>query len=128
MGWDAYSSVELADELLIKDDTHREAFEQAVKNVLEKCQTVDGFLETGGLDCSACRDMLELAARKSPTPALNWHTCWNKYGMQQDEVKRMHEHCNWKFEFDQDQAWAYWSAREFLRVCAEQGLTIRFDH
>lgn len=128
MGWDAFSSAPLSINkgLKLKHKRHREAFAQAVANVRKHTDMVDGYLDAGALDCSACRDMLEKAAEKS-VKNLNWGLAYEPGGMQPEVVKVMHMFLNWDFRVKKDDIWAYWSAREFVRVCVEQDLAIRFD-
>lgn len=128
MGWDALSTAPIAKskKLQLKYKKHREAFAEAVKTVKENADMVDGGLFYGTLDCSDCKYMLRKAAEFSKED-LNWGLAWEE-GMTPEVVKVMHMFLNWDFKYKKEDAWAYWSAKEFVRVCAEQGLGIRFSY
>lgn len=128
MGWDAHSSATQNWKSRSKKQLAlKEAFKKAHSFVVAKVGQVDGYLQYGGLDCSPCRDMLEKAAERSEK-SLSWNMCWDGDGMPPDAVKVMHMFCDWGFNCKKDEKWAYWSAREFLRVCAENDLSIRFTY
>jgi hypothetical protein len=119
MGWDAYSSAEYLHEVgRFKNPLHTEAFEKACAQVKELGGTVDAFLEMGSLDCSACCRMLEEATGES---------CYNEEGWNADKVQELSEKADWRILYDNDDAWAYWSARKFLETCAELNLSIEFS-
>lgn len=107
MGWDVYAAHENKKRIKVK------AFEKAVKRVLKKADSVDGLLHIGGLDCSDCREMLEEA---TGIPAA----FYSDYSP--DELKKISDSANWDFTFEQENAWAYWSAREFLETCVRLNL------
>jgi|GEM_PF-2228700 len=129
MGWDAYSSAPHSKSVRggLKYKKHREAFNQAVYNVRKNAGSVDGMLQFGGLDCSLCREMMRKAAGLSKKE-LNWGLAWHHDGMKPEFVKVMHMFLNWNFKYKKEDAWAYWSAKEFVRVCADNGLSIKFTY
>ncbi len=120
MGWDAASSANIDWENdKLEDENLDHLFKLAAKYVKEKTGTVDGYLELGGLDVSNCAYMLEKATGKN---------CWNEKGWSVEEVKQLQESANWNFEYDEEEAWSYWSAKKFLEVCAEASLSISFSY
>lgn len=128
MGWDAISSANKTWKSRSKAQIKIiNEFTNAIDNVIKKTGSVDGGLEVGCLDTSACRYMLEKAAESSKE-SLNWGLAYSEGGMSVEAVKVMHMFLNWDFKYKKDDAWAYWSAKEFVRVCAENGLSIRFDY
>lgn len=119
MGWDAYSSVNyLYDQRRIENAEHDAAFKSAAKEVTQLAGTVDGYLETGGLDCSACCKMLQEATGDD---------CYDEEGWSSERVKQLNERADWRIPYGKDDAWAYWSARKFLELCAQFNLSIRFS-
>ena len=118
MGWDAHSSAKVNwDKRKLEDKNIDRLFEGAENYVKEKTGTVDGFLRLGSLDVSRCAYMLEQATGKN---------CWDEKGWTEEEVKRFNETANWDFEYNDEDAWAYWSAKKFLEVCAEANLSVSF--
>lgn len=126
MGWDAFSSYDRRSKSK-QNLAAKKAFEKADKKVMKLTGTVDAYLQHGGLDCSSCREMLEKAAELS-IKNLNWCWAYGEKGMPPEAVKLMHLFCVWDFKFPKHDDWAYWSAKEFLRICAENNLSIRFDY
>lgn len=125
MGWDAYATKDgkglelyLGAFNRIKDDDLRVIFYDAQVNVKLKADVVDGFLRTGGLDCSDCANALEQA------------TGMNCYGedLLSSDVKVYHLLARWENVDESVPKWAKESAKEFLRVCAENDLGIRFSY
>ena len=108
MGWDASC-------LDLKVD--KKPFKQASKEVKQKAGLVDGRLMFGGLDCSTCRRMLQQATDQNCTEGVEWSA---------KQVKQISAAAKWDFTFNAEDAWAYWSARKFLEVCAELGTGIYF--
>lgn len=119
MGWDAHSSV-IMDEVIhqISDETYRKLFTKAAAEVRKITGSVDGFLSLGSLDCSDCCRMLEAATGES---------CYSDSGWDIKKVKQLAANSDWGIPYSEDQAWAYWSARKFLEVCAEGNLSITFS-
>jgi hypothetical protein len=126
MGWDAYSKQDGVNprgfdenrNWIILDPDLRAAFAAATEEVLEKAGGVDGMLERGGLDCSDCGQMLERATGQSVYTYTDWSVA---------KVRRLNKKANWDFEPESGEEWAYWSARKFLEVCAEHGLSVNFS-
>ena len=118
MGWDAFSSVKTLDDCKPKHPEPRRLFRNAHLYVKRKAGSVDGYLEYGSLDCSDCRRMLEEATGES---------CYDENGWSKEKVRDLQKSANWNFEYDPEDAWAYWSARKFLEVCAKLNLSIEFS-
>lgn len=124
MGWDAYCDVERVykhPNMRVPANTKlRQQFKAASEYVKKKAGNVDCLLEGGGLDCDDCAKMLEKATGKS---------CWPEKGIwTSSEVHALKGTQNWNFKFEPADAWAYWSARKFLRVCIANGCIIRFSY
>lgn len=124
MGWDAWA-IDSNDQLVgefqepgsdgirpfvFRNPKVAKAFARALDEVRECAGSADGFLMIGGLDCSACGKMLESATGLSMYPKTPWSA---------DLVKAISKTANWKFWYDPEDAWAYWSARRFLEICGE---------
>lgn len=109
MGWDGFANV-------TKD--HKKKFKAAALRVRNKCGVVDGLLETGGLDCSACAFALEEATGQS---------AWDEDGWTAKKVRRLAKVANWPDEVEPDKCWAVESAKEFLNLCAEINTGISFS-
>ena len=121
MGWDAYSSVKkdyTGKTPKIVNPVHAKAFKNAFAYVKRKAGSVDGYLDGGALDCSACAFMLEKATGR---------TAWFIKGWDKKQVKKIAKKANWDFKYHKDKAWAYWSAKKFLETCAKQDLAIQFS-
>ncbi len=120
MGWDAHSSAKKNwGKKKLSDPEMDAVFLKADEFVLEKCGSRDGYLRMGGLDCSACREMLEQA------------TGWDWYstrGFNSEDIKHMNKNADWEFQFPKDQAWAYWSAKMFLESCAVCNLSVEISY
>lgn len=123
MGWDAYALdaegkalFEYEDRrgLFIKDRVCARAFKNASDDVRNKTKTVDGLLHNGGLDCSACGD------------AIHRLTGVDQYGLALS-IQQVQELTITPYEPLPEDAWAYYSALEFIKVCQEQKLGIRFS-
>ena len=117
MGWDAYSSVDK-----LKGDTKakaKKAFIEAHKRVLKKCGEVDFYLHDGALDVSWSGHMLSQATNEPVYVDKPWDI---------EKVHKLRNKANWNFEYEKEQEWAYWSAREFLNVCAKYNLSITFSY
>ena len=111
MGWDAFSSANDKYDYGIKafnDPILDIAFGDAVTQVLAKCGTVDSLLRMGALDCSLCAEMIRTATDIDP------------YGdaLSTEAVKLSYKNSDWEFGYDKEEAWAYWSAYYFLKVCS----------
>ena len=118
MGWDAHTSAEKVwEKRRLKDKFQNSAFKKADKFVFKKTGSADAYLRLAGLDCSACAEMLQKATGRD---------CWGD-DWSVDEIESINKNANWDFEYDQDKAWAYWSAKEFLRLCAKFRLSVTFS-
>ena len=118
MGWDAYSSAKVdyrKNEIV--DLKLQMLFKNAETDVKSKAVYVDGILYKGGLDCSECRDMLQKATNESV------YEDWSE-----EKVREVAAKSNWDFEFEFENAWAYWSARTFLEICSNNNLSISFSY
>lgn len=113
MGWDAYAQGPQGGELKHAD---LKEFEKAAKLVRDVCGTVDGLLDEGGLDVSNCAYALEGATCQS---------AWNEHGWSAEAVKDYWAKSDWHISAE---PWAACSARMFLKVCAERGLSIQFSY
>lgn len=107
MGWDMYARGPRGGRR-----PQREKFVAASKFVIAKAGSVDCLLEVSALDCSACayalQDMTGLSAW------LDWSI---------DDVQKAWAKAKQVKPKDiEAEPWAYWSAREFLRICAENKL------
>ena len=119
MGWDAHSTAKKDwEKKKLKDPTTDKLFKNAEAYVKRKAGSVDGYLRMAGLDCSSCAEMLERATGRS---------VWDERDWNKDFVVKVNEKANWDFEYEQEQAWAYWSAKKFLESCAKAGLSIYFS-
>ena len=52
--------------------------------------------------------------------------CWGD-DWQADKIQSINEKSNWDFEYSKEDAWAYWSAKKFLELCARFKLTVIFS-
>lgn len=130
MGWDAYATKngkhiktkinwsKDSFEYFIENPTIREQFELARRLVLDKTTSVDGLLEKGGLDCSACARVIESATNES---------AYSEDGWSEEKTKRLFVKARWEFIAEEDRDWAYWSAYFFLRTCVENGYGVSFS-
>lgn len=132
MGWDAIAMYADGSEIerfygwekgydkrrQIGDKALNKAFRKASKEVADKAGCVDGLLCRAALDCRTCAEMLEQATGEG---------MWRDEDATAEEVKCWSKEANWDFEYDENDAWAYWSARRFLELCAEHGLAINFS-
>lgn len=121
MGWDAYAIkngkwIYNIAKKEFYDLKHEILFTDAVKLVVQKTKSCDGYLRDGALDCTVCAEAIEEASGYIPYPndPLNFH-----------EVKELWDKCDWTK--CTGKPWAIESAKEFLRVCAENNLGIRFS-
>lgn len=114
----------------LDDPVLREAFEAAVKRIMNADLNVDAGLHLGMLSTS--RACLALIRSRPGWRCGDPHNdpLFNDDGVAAwtvEEVKTMHETACWPERLDPSpggDASAIASAREFLRVCAEQGLGI----
>jgi hypothetical protein len=123
MGWDAQSSTKLdfkrRGESKIVDPKIRKAFHDAAKRVIAKAGHADPYLlQYGGLDFREC-GMILCEATKASVRCEGWSV---------NMVKGLWVTADWNFDYSDYEAWHYWSAREFLRVCAENNLEIKFSY
>jgi hypothetical protein len=109
MGWDAISSV--GKRMCVLSE-----FKNAEKDVIYKTGHCDGALHIGCLDCKECGEMLEIATGESV------YIYWSE-----SKVKKLNSKANWDFQYNKEDAYAYWSARYFLAVCAKNELSISFS-
>lgn len=115
MGWDAYSIGD--EESGLSAFQVRTCFQEATLFVQALTGVADAWLPKGGLDCSVCARMLAKATGEDV-----YGDPWTA-----EKVKELNASASWGFVFEEDQAWAYWSARKFLETCAELGLGIEFS-
>lgn len=127
MGWDAYATKKNGETLkwttrspyrIMHHPKYRKEFEQARDEVLSSAGTVDWMLPIGGLDCSACAEMIEKATSE---------TCWTETPWPPERVRLLNGDAYWGFDYTEDEAWAYHSAKQFLQTCATLGLGIKFS-
>lgn len=111
MGWDMFVRDELLTPKVIAD------FQEASGRVIELAGSVDGLLSSGALDCSACARQMERMSAKSAwcdwAPEDFKEAVLAAVDVEPPECAEPPEENN---------LWAYWSAREFIRVCAKHGL------
>lgn len=121
MGWDAFSTAEISKSsgFKLKHKRHREAFKAACDEVRMHADMIDGGLDAGVLDCSDCRNMLQTAFNGEYSVYTDWTP---------EQLTALNDVANWDFKYSKDDAWAYWSARLWLKTCAELGLGARFSY
>lgn len=108
MGRDIISSVKVDyEKLVIENPDIDSLFNAAADLVIEKAGSYDGGLRLGGLDCSTSIRMLEKAVGLSLSHE-HYHIATQLQMMS-----------NWDFEYSDEDAWAYWSARKFMECCCE---------
>ena len=108
MGWDAYAN----------NQRNKKAFKEASERVRKKVGTVDGFLQSGGLDCSTCATELERATGEN---------VYSEFGWSHEMVKVLARDAFWDYDdTESDRLWALESAREFLETCASINTGINF--
>ena len=90
MGWDAYAFSEEGIDL--------DVFKSAHTEVIEIAGAVDGLLDDGALDCSACGRMIEKMTGASMLDANGWGA---------GTVRRLVEQIDFDFAFHEDVDWAY---------------------
>jgi len=110
MGWDAISSVGKNKAIIAK-------FKEAEKLTIAMAGCADANLWFGGLDCQECGEMLTIATGES-VYVESWSV---------EKVKQLYKKANWDFQYNKEAAWAYWSARYLLAVCARHELSILFS-
>ena len=111
MGWDAYSEGKNKKLAL-------NSFRKLSDEIIKKTGGVDAYFFEGELDVSTSARMLEKGTGQNV-----YGDCWTA-----EQVKDYNENANWDFEYEEDDAWAYWSAREFLKICAQYNLSIKFSY
>lgn len=52
---------------------------------------------------------------------------WDERDWDKEFLIKVNKQANWEFEYQQEEAWAYWSAKKFLETCAKAGLSISFS-
>ena len=134
MGWDAYAITKKNKDLAVDyhgndiSDVYKtptliyppfeEGFKAARKKTIKKAKMADAYLGHGGLDCSECAYMLNKAIKGSHA----WEDKWTA-----THVKKLAKSADWNFTYDEDDTWAYYSAKHFLETCAKLNLGIRFS-
>ena len=106
---------------IIANDEYYAAFTDAADVVKRKCGVVASSLRLGSLNCSECRRAIDRCGGFDP---------WTREltPEQVQVVVRDWKHlvrAEWQGQVGVD--WAEASAFEFLRVCAEHGLGVRFS-
>lgn len=114
MGLDTYSSAFGKESMT---EHLKSEFTKAWEFIVDKTGSCDGGFVSGYLDTSTCGKMLNRATGKGV-----YGDDWSK-----EEVKQLYETANWNFSYSEDEEWAYWSARKFLEVCANNDLSIEFS-
>lgn len=123
MGWDAFATKNgedikhLLNPYKVKDNELRKKFKEAVKLVRSKYEYADGLLDCGGLDCSDCAYALQDATGM---------ICWGK-PLNPKQVKEYYKKADWENVDDSLEKELVASAKEFLKVCAENNMGIRFS-
>ncbi len=118
MGWDAHTNAKINwNKRQLSNKEQRIAFKEAFDFVKLEAGQVDGYLDMAGLDCSACAKMLEKATGRD---------CWGN-DWKSNEIQSILEKSNFYFEFSKEDAWAYWSAKKFIELCAKFKLTVTFS-
>lgn len=115
MGWDAITNVYNYETKKYTNRNFSKAFRQAAAAVTLLTGSVDGDLCHGGLDCSLCRKFLEKAT------GLVCYIDWDAA-----ETVKIEASANWDFYYKPDEAWAYFSAKLFLEICAHHKLAVTF--
>lgn len=119
MGWNATTNAKVydseKDKWIWRSPDIKEAFSKAADFTWGVTGFVDGYLRNGGLDCWKSGVALEEATGKD-THGRSWTRC-----------KEIWDKSNWNFWYGPEDAWAYLSARQFLKVCAEYDLIIEFN-
>ncbi len=110
MGWDAISSAGKRTGILSE-------FKNVEKDVIYETGNCDGSLHNGCLDCKECGEMLTIATGESV-----YGESWSS-----EKVKLLYQTAYWDFQYNNENAWAYWSSRYFLAVCAKHELSISFS-
>lgn len=123
MGWDAFATTPQYPEglfdrdLNIIDHVYARAFKNAVKDIEDALGkgSSDALLISGGLDCSDCG----VAIQK-----LTGVDAWGP-NLSIDEVQKL---VITPYEPQEQDLWVYHSALQFLKVCQEFKLGIRFSY
>lgn len=119
MGWDAYAKFNKTSVDGIKILAYFKAASIVVGRIYSN--EVDGYLASGGLDCGICGEYLKIATNG------DIYKDWNR-----STVELMYEQANWekaKTVAKQDnEMWAYYSAKMFLKICYRYKLRIRFSY
>jgi hypothetical protein len=128
MGWDAFSTRNgkvlftlspLSMELEVPDAELARAFAEASEKVKDLTKNVDWLLRVGALDCSNCAEYLKAHTTMDP---------WREALSPVEVIELSQQMQGSEPPAHADDLWAYWSAREFLRVCAEHGLGVTFSY
>lgn len=117
MGWDAFAKQPNGESAICAEpDGIMEQFERASEAVAQRCGAVDGSLEHGVLDVSTTGEALSDVTGRSVYDPEGWDV---------DEVQKLYDHADFN-SIGQDDLYVE-SAREFLRICAENDLQITFS-
>jgi hypothetical protein len=128
MGWDACSTKngkaifvgkKNGSGLEVPDPTLAKAFSEANERVKKTATFADWLLQYGGLDCSNCAEYLKAHTTMDP---------WREALSPVEVIELNQQMQGSEPPVHADDLWAYWSAREFLRVCAEHGLGVTFSY
>ena len=127
MGWDAYAE--------IKKNTQEEIFKNAVKNVKRLSSVICNFmindLHNGCLDSSLINIMLSRAV-------MPMASVYDEDGWSAEDVRQINKNANWNFDYRYDEngemyyneeciECAFYTAKYFLKACANAGVGIRFS-
>ena len=129
MGWDCYAlykgktikvnwSWQGFKKNFIADSKLRGKFKYASDKVKRTMGSVDGMLELAGLDCSDCAHALQDSTGMS---------CWSENDLKPGDVKEYYNNADWDNIRKGLSPSLVESAKEFLRVCANNNLGIRFS-
>lgn len=115
MAWTAFAAAERlsVSGFQLKHVEQLQAFKAAEDKVQKQADAADGGLAAGVLCCSTCGSMLQRALGKEYPTNGGWTP---------DQLKASNNIANWNFKYSKEEAWAYWSARLWLKTCAELGL------
>jgi len=116
VGWTAYALKDGVpyNYVDVEADEHaRSVFAAAVETALDVAGGFDGFLDSGGVHMSTCREFLRIACGKDV----------NHVVLTISETKVLREACKWPepSTVNKDDLPAYWSVRLLLDACVEHG-------
>ncbi len=108
MGWDMYAVGPRGGR-----KPARAAFRAAASEVVRKAGSVDCGLGDGWLDCSPCARWMEAFHGRT--------SAWKDWTPEDFRAANANANAA-NTEAPEGESWDYWSAREFIRVCAENNL------